>query len=404
MNSKYLLNYYESPFSKVILNKTPTKRIIQKICKSKTKIKISKKIKIEPRTWQKIVENKEIKCFTLKKLKKICKLKENYIRKNIKQIDGIKNPNIPLNFNCKEGVRLDVGVINEGRTRERSIEYTNKDKEIIKIIKKSSKKVISKNFIPKKRTDKRDKTVCLSFPAIVAKHFIKIGLNGSKKHTQIRIPNYILKNKEYNKIWWRGNISEEASIYPYVWFNKNKRDFYIYPKIQLNRVKSINIKLQNIEKEKTYYQKDIPLKILINLQNNIMQLIKDESKILSNFGIYTKPQFSKIYVNKKYEITATYSIYIYRLEDLNKYYNKIGFELERHKKQFKLLLNARGSKTKEEIREILVKFYKLVPNYLRGVKRIKTNKFLTKIDKENLLGDKNAKTSNCNNYGACRPW
>ena len=69
------------------------------------------------------------------------------------------------------------------------------------------------------------------------------------------------------------------------------------------------------------------------------------------------------------------------------YLKNIGVELERHKKQLKLLLDNRGGHSKEKIKEIIVKFYKLVPTYLRGIKRIDSNKWITEEDKKELLGD-----------------
>ena len=103
------------------------------------------------------------------------------------------------------------------------------------------------------------------------------------------------------------------------------------------------------------------------------------------FDISIKPRFSKLYINKNFQQTATYTILVYKLSDLEKYLDNVQFELERHKNQFELLLNNRGSRTKEEIRDLIIKFYKMVPKYLRGIKRIGTNMWLTEEDKLELL-------------------
>ncbi len=394
MKNKYLVDYNESQFSKIIANRDYVKKIMNaayRKCSTNLNTPISKKMNIELRTWKKFLNREYIKSLTYYRLSSFCNISKEAARKGIQYIDEIEDPKLPLNFNSKEGVRLDVGIVNEGRIRSRIVEYTNKDKEVLNIIKNSARKVISNKFSVNERTDKRDQTVCLSFPPIFAKHFLKIGINGNKNYANIRVPNYILDNEEFHRIWWQGNISEEASIYSFIAQIKNK--FYLNPRIQLNRVKSVLIPNKKFKRETTYYQKDIPKEYLKNLKANIYQLINDEVEMLSTFDIHIQPYFSKLYINSKFQQTATYTILINRLKDLEKYLDNIPFELERHKNQFKLLLNNKGVHTKEELRDIIIKFYKLVPHYLRGIKRIKTNKWLTEEDKSKLMVKQNVETN-----------
>lgn len=386
MNNKHLIDYKESPFSKVIANKSFIEKIIviaERKCKTNLDTPISKRIKIELRTWKKFLNQEYIKVLTYNRLSEFCGLTNEQIIDGIKNIDEIEKPVIPLNFHSKEGVRLDVGVINEGRTRSRSIEYTNKDNQVLDIIRISARKVVGENFAPNERIDPRDQTVCLSFPPYFAKHFIKLGISSNKNNLKIGIPDYIKENKEFCKVWWQGNISEEASIY--ICVSETKGKHYVLPRIQINRVKTVALPCKFPKREKTYYCKDIPSEFLNELKFNILKLIEDEAEILSKFGVNLIPRFAKLYVNKKGQQTATYSIMIHKLSDLKLFYENVGFELDRHRKQFELLLFNRGARTKEEVKDIVIKFYELVPKYLRGNKKIKVNKWLNEEDKRKLL-------------------
>ena len=136
-NGKNIVNISDSPFSKIIAKKNYIKYVI-KIAKVKTKSSlntpISKNIGIELRTWKKFINQKYIKSLTFQRIGNFCNFSISKITKGIKFIDEIKDPKLPLNFNCNAGVRLFVGMINEGRIRHRIVEYTNKDHEILDII------------------------------------------------------------------------------------------------------------------------------------------------------------------------------------------------------------------------------------------------------------------------------
>ena len=300
LKNNNLVDYVESPFSTIVAKEDYIEKVVS-ITKQKYEIKqgtlISKELGIELRTWKNFIGGKSVKSATYYRLSKFCQFSDEQIREGIRKIDNIEFSNLPLNFDSKDGVRLDCGVINEGRIRSRGVEYTNKDKEVLDLIKNSAKKLLGENFSPTERMDQRDQTVCLSFPPFFAKHFLKLGISGNKNNAVIRIPNYILDNEEYCKIWWQANISEEASIYAFV--SSRKKFNYIVPRIQINRAKSINLPLIFNQIEKTYFHRNIPIEYLDLLKNNISQLILDEAKILDKLGIKAKPHFSKLYVNKK---------------------------------------------------------------------------------------------------------
>jgi len=126
MNKQHLVDYTESPFSKIIAKEDYIKRIItvaKSKCNTSLDTPISKKIKIELRTWKKFVNSQYIKALTYQRLSEFCGLSSKEIVNGISYIDDIKEPKIPLNFNCRAGARLDCGVINEGRTRSRMVEF-----------------------------------------------------------------------------------------------------------------------------------------------------------------------------------------------------------------------------------------------------------------------------------------
>lgn len=387
---KNIVDFLDSPFSKIIAKPNHINRVISVVSNKLNTNKntpLAKGMKIELRTWKKFVQGKYIKSLTYERINRFCDLSILEARNGIFFIDEIEHPYIPLNFDSKEGVRMDVGILNEGRMRNRSIEYHNKDKKVLNRIIQCSKRILSKKFNPKIGIDKRNNTSCIYFPPIFAKHYAKLGFTEkSKNQSPLRIPSYILENERYHGIWWQGNLSEEASIYPLV--QEKKGVFYTFPRIQLNRVKWINLHLNNLKKENTYYCKDIPKKYLKFLRLNPIKLMLDEANILKTFDINVQPSFSKIYKSKLDQITAAYTILLYKLNDLENYLEDVGFELYRHKKQLKLLLDKRGGHSKTEIRDIIVKFYKLVPVYLRGIKRIDSNKWLIDEDKEELLGER----------------
>ena len=59
------------------------------------------------------------------------------------------------------------------------------------------------NFCSKERMDKRSETNCLYFPAFIAKHFIKL-VKGNKSQNEIKIPDYILNNENFQKYGGKG--------------------------------------------------------------------------------------------------------------------------------------------------------------------------------------------------------
>ena len=95
MDEEYLVDYTESPFSKVIANENYVKDavvVIQRKCETNFNTPISKKMKIELRTWKKFMTRRYIKLLTFHRLSSFCGLSENEMREGIMFIDGIEKP------------------------------------------------------------------------------------------------------------------------------------------------------------------------------------------------------------------------------------------------------------------------------------------------------------------------
>jgi hypothetical protein len=343
---------------------------------------LGKLINVEPKAIKSFAKGHPVEVHTLESLRRAASMKMDLIENSIIQIDRIEEPSLPLNFDCKEGARLDAGIFNEGRARNRCVEYHNKDKDVIKIILKCSQKIISRRFEPSMSVDKRVKCFCLYFPPIFAKHYKILGITEkSKKELQSGIPSYIMNNKEFQRAWLHGTLSEEGCIYPFVQNIKGK--LFLSPVIQWNRNSKVNLNINFSKRD--LYKKDIQPLLVRKLKNNLNPLIRNEASILRDFDIKINPMFSRLHKSKKGIVTAVYSIHIRGFKNCEKWLNNIGFEMKRQRKQLVLLLNYHGNMNKNDIQEVLIKFYSMIPPYLRDKRKIISNKWLEEYQKRLLV-------------------
>jgi hypothetical protein len=126
------------------------------------------------------------------------------------------------------------------------------------------------------------------------------------------------------------------------------------------------------------YRKDIPLSIVKNLDNHVHPLLGSEARMLERLGIHSTPKFARLRMNKKSEISATYSLCISGRKNLKMWGELIGFELERQRRQSKILISANGALNLTEKDSVLYKFYSLFPPHLRLKKKNSINKLLLK--------------------------
>ncbi|MFH1229778.1 MAG: hypothetical protein V1678_05150, partial [Candidatus Aenigmatarchaeota archaeon] len=260
------------------------------------------------------------------------------------------------------------------------------------------RKIMGVNFRPSVSMDRRMNCYCLYFPPIFAKHYVKLGISEkAKRELTSGVPDYISNNEDFQRIWLQGTLSEDGSLYPFVQ-NTGGR-LFISPVIQWNRNNKVDVNIKNHTKS-DFYQKDIKLDVVRKLKSNINPLIRDEARFLRNFNIEINPMFSRLHVSNKGTITAVYSVHIRGFRSCENWLSNISFELKRHKKQLNLLLGNHGSVSKSEVQEILIKFYSLIPRYLRDKRKILSNKWLEDEQKIYLMGDSDGNTTADNS--SCR--
>ena len=95
MNNKNLIDYNESPFSKIIAKKDYINKvalIAQQKCNTVLNTPTSKKINVELRTWKKFLSQEYIKSLTYHRLSKFCGFPKDKIRDGIKLVDDIEAP------------------------------------------------------------------------------------------------------------------------------------------------------------------------------------------------------------------------------------------------------------------------------------------------------------------------
>ncbi|MBU3904915.1 MAG: hypothetical protein KJ906_02060 [Nanoarchaeota archaeon] len=383
-----IIDYPDSSYSEVIINKTTRDFMFNKLCNQydvNFTTPLGKIIGIEPKAIRNFLNGGFVKVHTIQRLKEAGNFSDELVRNSIVWIDRIENPSLPINFDCKEGARLDAGIYNEGRIRERCVEYHNKDRDALKIMLNCSKSILGKMFNPTISIDKRNGTSCIYFPPIFVRHYVKLGIaEKAKKYMKTGVPDYIMKNQEYQRIWLQGTLTEEASLHPCV--SRRKSGYCITPRIQLNRNISADFNIDY--NKKVLFRNEITKTILQKLDKNLNKLINDEAKMLKNFEINVKPRFSKLHIANNGTKSATYSIMLSNSNQCERWLENIGFELKRQEKQMKLLLNNSGFQmSKASLQEVLINFYSLFPLYLRTRKKIYINKWLQEDQKKELLGD-----------------
>lgn len=343
------IEYVDSPYSNILLKSNIRYKIYLQLYK-KTGIHLTtplgKAICVEPKAIRNFINGGFCKVHTIERLRKHSTYSIENIGKSIHQIDNIKNPNMPFNFDSVEGARIDTGIFNEGRVRNRGLEYHNKDIDVINILIRNYKKLTGGRPKIKMSLDRRNDTHCIYFPPIIAKRYVKIGISEIPKiKLKSGIPKNILKNEDLQRVWLRGTLSEDGCLYPFI-KDQGKYGKYLYPRIQINRASLADI--------------------------SINPIIKDECKILSNFGITVNPGKYKKRKSIKGVVTRTHHIIIVKHSDFKIWENEIGFELSRHMKQFKLLMENFGENSKDKVRDALIKYNKLIPKNLHGRHRFNT--------------------------------
>jgi len=210
---------------------------------------------------------------------------------------GIKEPKIPIDFATKEGVRFIASVMGDGElNKQLNIRYNNQSRKLIDIILNSAKKIFGD--IDFKLYYRKDKTYQLHFPKIAGIIVSLLGIKpGYKSKNNYGIPSFIFQlDNKLKAVFIRQFFNDEGNV------RLKDRRLQIKQTIECKASK---------KEAKSNIMKYAP-KSLLGIQKLLLDLGVD-SKI--SLGMYRNGKID-------WELSA------YRIENLSKFKENIGFDLE----------------------------------------------------------------------------
>ena len=257
---------------------------------------------------------------TIKEISKITKIYLSFFEKNILWIGGcnskgISKPRLPFNFASREGSRFIAAIINDGCITQEGDEnygrlmYDNFDETIrksvlndyVKVFGGSFKEVAFRNYERKK---------FLEFSSVVRDITSKIIVEkGWKCESNLKIPAFVLRNKDNMCGWVEQTIADEGEVKYYP--SKYRRSIIWRRSLDVTSIFIHPIKM------------DIPLKRMsVKMQNNIQKklcnLIESEKDILNRLGIKYRIYNLGVYSTVKNKIRTRWQISITGRENLIK--------------------------------------------------------------------------------------
>ncbi len=246
IRSTGVINFWNFPKLFVLLNPGFKERLFSEIFKiEKTTKQVAKALDISNTT----VRNYKKRNFNLKidiliKISKIIDKKEfnlEELEKNIiwighKNSRGIVNPNLPFNFNIREGARFLAAICNDGWISCDGVYYSNSDSSLRSSVKRDALFIFGGN----KNTVKiwiKKKDQYLSFPSIIRDSLnLLTDFKGVKSINNPNIPDIIFKSKNLMCGWIEQTIADEGSIKFYlkkyrreiIWTRSFKKDLKKY--------------------------------------------------------------------------------------------------------------------------------------------------------------------------------
>jgi len=297
---KINLNQFLSEKIYLRLNKKVISLIINLIKKSN--IVLDKEIKDQLYRFKK---GKKISMRFLEKISQLLDINYIFFEKNIDLITsckntnvGIKKPKLPIDFTTKAGVRLISAIMGDGEINNQiNVRYNNQNKALIDIILTCFKQVFGD--VNYRLYLRLDKTYQLHFPKIVGLILLRIGLKpGYKSITNYGIPNFIFKlNNKKKSIFIRQFFNDEGNV----------------------RLKDRRLQIKQTLKVKLNKNK-----LRSNPEKYAHRTLIDIKKLLSDVGI-TSIIFLGNY--RKHDRKADWELSIYGKENLEKFQQKIGFDL-----------------------------------------------------------------------------
>ena len=249
------------------------------------------------------------KKISIKSATSLCKklgIKKETLEKNVELISsvkntniGIKNPKMPFQFNSTSAVCFIAAIQGDGYFNNAlAVGYSNQNRKMIEKVLESAKELFGD--IDFKLYFRKDKTFHLNFPKIAGLILKEVDmLPGFKYKNNSPIPLFVFNlNKKLKAAYLRQFFSDEGNVRP-----KDRR-------IQVKQTVLVKKSKKEVKNNK---EKFAP-KVLLNCQT-LLQNLEIDSKI--SLGAYRKtPKGTK----------TDWELSFYRIENLKRFQEKIGFE------------------------------------------------------------------------------
>src|SRR3989344_416130 len=351
-----IVHFWDLPENRnyIILKEKFKNKLIKILKNKKYPFKLKNKIKIGKIRIKKLIE-----------VSKKEKIILNIIEKNIIWVGGnnskgLSNPKLPFNFKARKGARFIAAIINDGTlTKEGSsygrLMYDNFDKSLRESVIKDYLIIFGgkKDEIAFRNTEKKK---YLEFSSVI-RDIIEIVIKnkGPKTESNIKLPDFVLKDKECMLGWIEQTIADEGEVkfYP----NKYRRAI----------VWRRSLDITNILREKTTKDsplRRLPLKIQELVQSQKLNLIESEKKILDSMSIKYKLYNLGLYITTKNKIRTRWQINIAGRENLLKLRKLIKIpSLEKDSKFHKIILGYTRYKEPLKIKENIINLGKNKKNF-----------------------------------------
>ena len=307
------------------------------------KNKIVQRLEAKKYSWK--IRNKLKKGkISIRKLKKIAKEEKiplDVFEKNIIWIGGnnslgLSNPKFPIDFSSRVGARFIASIINDGTlTKEGSsygrLMYDNFDESLRESVIKDYTEIFGgkKEEVAFRETDKKR---YLEFTSVIRDIIEKIiKEKGPKCETNIKLPEFILKNKECMLGWIEQTLADEGEI-------------KFYPE-KYRRAIIWRRSLDVTEKMKGKINKDTPFrKLQKEIQEILLKkrfnLIESEKKILESLDIKYIIYNLGIYKTERGKIRTRWQIMITKRENLLKLREIIKIPSKEKDKKFNRIVKG----------------------------------------------------------------
>jgi len=240
------------------------------------------------------------------------------LNKNIYQIVsghnnsvGIRNPKVPFDFDNKYGGCFLGAIMGDGsRTRLGGLTYNNQKQNIIKLLIKCSEMIFGN--VKYRINYKKDGTIQIDYPKIVGDIVGLLGIEKSYKvisDCSINLENF---SREFRKSFIRQFFDDEGNV--------RKKD----RRLQVKQTR------QTVHDKKT---------IRTNIENYAPKILLKIKNVLKEFNI-----ISKIYLESLRELNgekkADFSLNIYGKENLMKFNDNFGFNIDYKNKLLRKVIES----------------------------------------------------------------